>query len=125
MIRERLTVWVMVQALIVVQTTAIAQSSHEQGIAAGRAANATIRGLVNQPSATTVVPGYTAAPPQAALAGRAALGADVNAKLAACTATSKSAKRPRPEARGSATAREGLPHGVERGAMLRWGFGPC
>jgi hypothetical protein len=54
----RLTVWVMVQALIVVQTTAIAQSSHEQGIAAGRAANATIRGLVNQPSATGVVPGY-------------------------------------------------------------------
>ena len=53
---KRLIVWVMTQALILAQTAAIAQTSHDQGVAAGRAAN-TIRGMVNQPSATGVVPG--------------------------------------------------------------------
>ena len=84
---KRLTVWVMTQALVLVQTTAIAQTSHDQGVAAGRAANTTIRGMVNQPSATGVVPGYTTTPPEAALAGRPALGPEVSAKLAACAAT--------------------------------------
>lgn len=80
---KRLTVWVMTQALVLVQTTAIAQTSHDQGVAAGRAANTAIRGMVNQPSATGVVPGYTTTPPEAALAGRPALGPEVSAKLAA------------------------------------------
>jgi hypothetical protein len=71
---KRLTVWVMTQALVLVQTTAIAQTSHDQGVAAGRAANTAIRGMVNQPSATGVVPGYTTTPPEAALAGRPVLG---------------------------------------------------
>jgi conjugal transfer mating pair stabilization protein TraN len=84
---KRLIVWVMTQALILAQTAAIAQTSHDQGVAAGRAANTTIRGMVNQPSATGVVPGYTTTPPEAALAGRPALGPDVSAKLAACAAT--------------------------------------
>lgn len=84
---KRLTVWVMTQALVLVQTTAIAQTSHDQGVAAGRAANTAIRGMVNQPSATGVVPGYTTTPPEAALAGRPALGPEVSAKLAACAAT--------------------------------------
>ena len=84
---KRLTVWVMTQALVLVQTTAIAQTSHDQGVAAGRAANTAIRGMVNQPSATGVVPGYTTTPPEAALAGRPVLGSEVSAKLAACAAT--------------------------------------
>ena len=84
---KRLTVWVMTQALVLVQTTAIAQTSHDQGVAAGRVANTTIRGMVNQPSATGVVPGYTTTPPEAALAGRPVLGPEVSAKLAACAAT--------------------------------------
>jgi len=84
---KRLTVWVMAQALVLVQTTAIAQTSHDQGVAAGRVANTTIRGMVNQPSATGVVPGYTTTPPEAALAGRPVLGPEVSAKLAACAAT--------------------------------------
>ncbi len=70
---KRLIVWVMTQALLVTQTGALAQSSHDQGVAAGQAANTTIRGMVNQPSATNVVPGYTTTPPEAALAGRPAL----------------------------------------------------
>jgi conjugal transfer mating pair stabilization protein TraN len=84
---KRLVVWVMTQALLVTQTGALAQSSHDQGVAAGQAANTAIRGMVNQPSATSVVPGYTTTPPEAALAGRPALGPDVSAKLAACAAT--------------------------------------
>jgi len=84
---KRAIVWIMVQALLISQTAAIAQSSHDQGVSAGQSANTTIRGLVNQPSANSVVPGYTTTPPEASLAGRAALGSDVNAKLAACAAT--------------------------------------
>ncbi len=87
MLFKRVIVWIMVQALLIVQTTAFAQSSHDQGVSAGQSANTTIRGLVNQPSANSVVPGYTTTPPEASLAGRPALGSDINAKLAACAAT--------------------------------------
>jgi conjugal transfer mating pair stabilization protein TraN len=65
----------------------VSAQSHEQGVAAGTAANTVIRGLVNQPSATAVVPGYTNSPPETAYAGRQSLGADANARLAACGAT--------------------------------------
>ena len=87
MLAKRLTVWLMIQVLLITQTAAIAQPSHDQGVAAGRSANTTIRGLVNQPSASSVVPDYTSTPAEAALAGRPALGAAVSAKLAACAAT--------------------------------------
>ena len=84
---KRVIVWIMVQALLISQTSAFAQSSHDQGVSAGQSANTTIRGLVNQPSANSVVPGYTTTPPEASLSGRPALGTDVSAKLAACAAT--------------------------------------
>ncbi len=79
----RPVVWLVATALLLGRIGAIAQS-HEQGVAAGAAANTVIRGLVNAPSARSVVPGYTSAPPEAAYAGRPALGADASAKLAAC-----------------------------------------
>ena len=83
---KRLVVWFTIFAFLVPRTTAFAQS-HEQGVASGTAANAVIRGLVNTPSASTVVPGYTTTPPETAYAGRPSLGADVNARLAACAST--------------------------------------
>ena len=36
--------------------------AHDEGIAAGRAANPTIRAFVSTPSASSVVPGYTMSP---------------------------------------------------------------
>ncbi len=75
--------WLVATALLLGRNAAFAQS-HEQGVAAGAAANTVIRGLVNAPSARSVVPGYTSAPPETAYAGRPALGAEASAKLAAC-----------------------------------------
>jgi hypothetical protein len=73
-------------AFLLVQTAVLAQS-HEQGIAAGRAAIPAIRGMLNGPNASSVVPGYTTSPPEAAYAGRPSLGADASARLAACSLT--------------------------------------
>ena len=83
---RRFVVWLMISSFLLARIEVFAQS-HEQGVAAGTAANAVIRGLVNAPSATAVVPGYTNAPPETAYAGRPSLGADANAKLAACALT--------------------------------------
>ncbi len=83
---KRFVVWAVICSFTFARTAVFAQS-HEQGVAAGNAANTVIRGLVNTPSATTVVPGYTTTPPEAAYASRASLGADANAKLAACAST--------------------------------------
>jgi conjugal transfer mating pair stabilization protein TraN len=84
--RKRLVAWLTTFAFLFVQTAALAQS-HEQGIAAGRAANPVIRGMVNGPNASTVVPGYTTTPPETAYAGRPALASEANARLAACALT--------------------------------------
>jgi conjugal transfer mating pair stabilization protein TraN len=84
---KRLVVWVMVYAFLVVRVSVFAQSAHDEGIAAGNAANPVIKGTINTPSATGVVPGYTTTPPETAYAGKASFGADVNAKLAACAST--------------------------------------
>ena len=67
---KRILVWVTISALLFTRISAFAQSSHDQGVAAGNSANTVIRGLVDTPSATSVVPGYTTTPPEAALAGR-------------------------------------------------------
>lgn len=83
---KRLVVWLMICAFWLARVDVFAQS-HEQGVSAGRAANSVIRGLVNTPSARAAVPGYTTAPPETAYSGRPSLGADANAKLAACAFT--------------------------------------
>jgi len=83
---KRVLVWLLILSLAFGRTAALAQS-HEQGVAAGRAANPSIRGLINAPNASTVVPGYTTTPPETAYAGRPSLNADANARLAACALT--------------------------------------
>lgn len=94
-------------ALIFTQTYAVA-GSHEEGVAAGQAANPVIRGTINTPSATANVPGYTTTPPQTSLYKAPNLPAQANAQLLACALTPtdpvcqaqqnavKSANTPRP-----------------------------
>lgn len=94
-------------ALIFTQTYAVA-GSHEEGVAAGQAANPVIRGTINTPSASTNVPGYTTTPPQTSLYKAPNLPAQANAQLLACALTPtdpvcqaqlnavKSANTPRP-----------------------------
>lgn len=84
---RRFIVWAMISTFLFVRVSVFAQSAHDEGIAAGNAANPVIKSTVNTPSATAVVPGYTTTPPETAYAGKASFGADVNAKLAACAST--------------------------------------
>ena len=84
MVFKRLIVWLMAQAFLIVQTAAVAQTSHDQGAAAGTAANTAIKAMVNQPSASSVVPGYTTAPAQTSLYGAPNLPAQASAQLQAC-----------------------------------------
>ena len=51
--------------------------AHDEGVAAGRAANPTIRSFVSTPSASSVVPGYTTTPPEIGYYGLPNLAAPV------------------------------------------------
>lgn len=79
-------VWLTLACFVSVQTTAVA-AGHEEGTAAGQASLAPIRGAVNGSSASTVVPGYTATPPERGYYGQANLSGAANARLAACALT--------------------------------------
>lgn len=63
-----------------------AGDAHDEGAAAGRAANPVARGAITAPSAAAVVPEYTATPPQRAFYGQPSLQLQANARLAACLA---------------------------------------
>ena len=58
--------------------------AHDEGIAAGRAANPTIRAFVSTPSASSVVPGYTTTPPETGYYGLPSLAAPAAALIAQC-----------------------------------------
>lgn len=75
-------------ALAVAATPPVrAGSAHDEGAAAGRAANPVARGTVSEAGAAAVVPAYTAAPPQRAFYGQPSLQAPANARMAACLTT--------------------------------------
>lgn len=57
---------------------------HEEGIAAGKAANPGVKGAINASDAATNVPGYSSAPPERALYTKPGLTTQANAKLAEC-----------------------------------------
>ena len=57
--------WFTIFCFVMTQTSAVA-GPHEEGVAAGQAANPVARGSVTTPNATAVVPGYTTAPPESA-----------------------------------------------------------
>ena len=83
MIARRVTLAVTLACHLATQTSALA-GPHEEGIAAGQAANPVARGSVGAPSATSVVPGYTAAPPERLYYGQPNLAAQGDARLALC-----------------------------------------
>ena len=83
---RQFTVWLTLAAFAIGQQPARAQS-HEDGVAAGTAANAAIRGMVNDASARSVVPGYTSTPAETAYVGQPSLAAQARARQLACQAT--------------------------------------
>lgn len=78
--------WFTLLCFVTTQTAALAQA-HDEGTAAGQAANAATRSQISTPRATEVVPGYTTAPPESAYFGQPNLSGQANARLAACALT--------------------------------------
>jgi conjugal transfer mating pair stabilization protein TraN len=72
--------------LIVLCATARAQNPHDEGVQAGRNAQPTINGFINQGSATAVLPPgyYNANPPQTSLYGIPSLSGFTAAQIASC-----------------------------------------
>ena len=83
---RRLVIWCTLICFVMTQTAAVA-GPHEEGTAAGQAANPVIRGTVNAPSASTTVPGYTTTPPETTYYGQPNLSGAANARLTACAST--------------------------------------
>jgi conjugal transfer mating pair stabilization protein TraN len=67
--------------------TAAAAGPHEEGVAAGQAANPVARGNVTTPGATAVVPGYTTTPPERSYYRQPNLSSQGSASLSACALT--------------------------------------
>ncbi|MDD5332877.1 MAG: type-F conjugative transfer system mating-pair stabilization protein TraN [Rhodoferax sp.] len=78
--------WFTLLCFVTTQTAALAQA-HDEGAAAGQAANTVTRAQITTPRATEVVPGYTTAPPESAYYGQPNLSGQANARLAACALT--------------------------------------
>lgn len=83
---RRWVTWTTLFCFVTTQTAAVA-GPFEEGAAAGQAANPIIRGTVNTPDASSVVPGYTTTPPENAYYGEPSLSGAANARLAACAAS--------------------------------------
>ena len=64
----------------------LAQDPHGEGVAAGNAANAVIRGMANQPTATSVLPPgyYNPNPPETSFYGQPSLSGAAAARIAYC-----------------------------------------
>ena len=87
---RKVVVWFTVVCFVTTQTASVA-GPHEEGVAAGQAANPVARGSVTAPSATGVVPGYTTTPPERSYYRQPNLASQGNARLALCMATKKTA----------------------------------
>ncbi|HMO48071.1 MAG TPA: type-F conjugative transfer system mating-pair stabilization protein TraN [Rubrivivax sp.] len=78
-------IWFTLLCFVATQTVALgAPDPHEEGVAAGQAANAVARGSVMMPSATSVVPGYTSTPAESSYYRQPDLGSQGAARLAVC-----------------------------------------
>src|SRR5215510_6247620 len=82
---RQITVWWTLVFFVARQTLAVA-GPLDEAAAAGADANAVIRGTVTQPSASSVVPGYTATPPERAYYGQPGLVPQANVRLSDCVA---------------------------------------
>ena len=75
--------WVTLVCFATTQTASLA-GPHEEGVAAGQAANPLARGGITAPSASDVVPGYSTTPAERAYYRQPNLAAQGNARLAVC-----------------------------------------
>ena len=80
---RKVVVWFTLVCFVTTQTASVA-GPHEEGVAAGQAANPVARGSVTAPSATGVVPGYTTTPPERSYYRQPNLASQGNARLALC-----------------------------------------
>ena len=83
---RRLVAHVTAVCLLTTQTLAIA-GPHEEGVAAGQAANPVARGSISSLSAAEAIPGYTTAPPELGYYREPSLTTKSWARLAACALT--------------------------------------
>lgn len=102
---KRTMAWVMAVTWLAAQQHALSALAQDD-LAAARAANASARNAVSTTSASTVVPGYTASPPQTVLYGQSNLGAQGRAQLALCAL---SPTDPSCDAQRGAYASAGMP----------------
>jgi len=83
MMLRKAIAWVTLVCFLTTQTAGVA-GPHEEGLAAGRAANPVARGSITAPGATAVVPGYTTVPPERAYYRQPGLASQGDARLALC-----------------------------------------
>ena len=83
---HQIVVWLTALAMSLSPPARIAHaaSPHDEGLAAGQAANPLIRGKVTAPSASGLVPGYTTTPPERRYYGQPSLSGAADAQFAAC-----------------------------------------
>lgn len=81
---RRTFIYLTLACLVGQETAAFADTAHDEGIAAGAAANTVIRSMVNQPSAQSVVPAYTTTPAETNYYGQPNLSGPATARLALC-----------------------------------------
>lgn len=84
-VARRIGVWFLLICFIVTRNAAA--QPHQEGFDAGAAANAAARSQITTPQASSVVPGYTTAPPETAYWGQTNLSGPTAARLAACAKT--------------------------------------
>ncbi|MDE2095197.1 MAG: conjugal transfer protein TraN, partial [Burkholderiales bacterium] len=80
---RKLIIWFTLFCFITTQTAGAA-GPHEEGVAAGQAANPVARSSVTTPGVTAVVPGYTTTPAESSYYRQPNLAAQGNARLALC-----------------------------------------
>jgi conjugal transfer mating pair stabilization protein TraN len=80
---HKVAAWVTLVCFVTTQTASVA-GPHEEGVAAGQAANPVARGGITAPSASDVVPGYSTTPAERAYYRQPDLAAQGNARLAVC-----------------------------------------
>ena len=80
---RKAVVWFTLVSFVTTQTASLA-GPHDEGVAAGRAANPVARGGITAPGASAVVPGYSAAPPERSYYRQPDLAAQGSARLALC-----------------------------------------
>lgn len=100
--------WHVLAAFAAAPLVALGQA-HQEGLDAGRTATSAIQGYINQDSARSVVPGYTATPPETRYYGQPNLGEQASARILACrNAADPTCEATQTAVRSANTPREAL-----------------